>query len=202
MKECSICGRQVSRLKKGMCNKHYRQLTKYGEVLDNNPRNRNDPNEIVIYDDFAEIILYNNECQEIARALIDLEDISKVEEYKWYLKKDGYVYSNDGPTRLHRLVMDCPEDMIIDHVNRDRLDNRKSNLRICTTQQNSWNHSVCSRNTSGTTGVSWNEYCNKWYAQIMINGKTINLGYYDKYEDAIQARKDAEDTYFGDFKRK
>lgn len=206
MKECNVCGRRVKKLQKGMCYKHYRQLMKYGKVLDNNPRTRKDPNEIVIYDDFAEIILYDNECREIARTLIDLEDIDKIEKYKWYLTDDGYVYSNNGPTRLHRLVMNCPDNMIIDHISGNKLDNRKSNLRICTVQQNDWNRKICKRNTSGTTGVSWNKQLKKWESQICItennDTKRIHLGYYEDINDAIQARKNAEDIYFGDYKRK
>ena len=205
MKECNVCGRQVKKLQKGMCYKHYRQLTKYGKVLDNNPRAKRDPNEIIIYDDFAEIILYNNKCQEIARALIDLEDIDIVEKYKWHLKH-GYVCSTTDRIRLHRYVMNCPDDMVVDHINGNKLDNRKSNLRICTIQQNSWNHKKSDRNTSGTTGITWHAKQKKWLAQIMITEnnkrKNIHLGYYEDINDAIQARKDAEDRYFGDFKRK
>ena len=85
-----------------MCYKHYNQVKKYGHVLDNNPRTRKDPNEIVIYEDHAEIVLYDNNCNETARALIDVEDVDLVKDYKWYLKNEGYVYSNKGATRLHR----------------------------------------------------------------------------------------------------
>lgn len=184
-----------------MCPKHYKQMKKYGDVLDNDPRCKSDPNEIIIYETHAEIILYDKNSQEIARALIDVEDVDTVKEYKWYLKKEGYVYYAKESIRLHRLIMDAQEDEIVDHINGDKLDNRKSNLRICTQQQNSCNNKKRKNNSSGTTGVYYSSKLSKWYSQITVNRKTIFLGYYNNAEDAIQARKDAETEYFGEFKR-
>ena len=141
-KRCSVCGREVKSLIKGMCTKHYNQYRKYGKVLDNNPRTKRDPNEIIIYDDYAEVILYRNNI-EIARVLIDIEDIDKVKDYKWNLSH-GYAY-HSGTTKkifMHRLIMNCNDDLVIDHINHDELDNRKSNLRLCTCQQNSMNNKL------------------------------------------------------------
>ena len=75
--KCVICGREDRYKANGMCTKHYDQWYKYGKVLDNNPRNQKDPNEIVIHDDYAEIILYEGKtCYEVDRALRNLDDIN------------------------------------------------------------------------------------------------------------------------------
>ena len=94
------------------------------------------------------------------------------------------------------------QDKVIDHIDGNTLNNRKTNLRVCTVQQNGCNHKMSKKNTSGISGVYFSSKYNKWYAQITVNRKTISLGTYNTYEDAVQARKDAEDTYFGNFKRK
>ena len=160
-----------------------------------------DPNEIIEYDDYAEIILYNKKCEEVARALIDLDDINKASQYKWSLNNKGYARNTKNNLLLHRLIMDCPKDMEVDHINRDPLDNRKSNLRICTHKQNLRNKSLQCNSTSGIVGVSWSKTFNKWKSYIMIDNKYINLGLYDTKEDAIIARERAEIEYFGEYRK-
>lgn len=185
-----------------MCQKHYNQFKKYGYCLDTNPRTRKDPNEIVEYEDYAEIILYNNQSEEIARALIDLDDVDKVRDIKWSL--DGYGYaigSTPKRQKIHRLIMDCTSNMEVDHINGNPLDNRKSNLRICNHQQNIMNIGMYKHNKSGHKGVSWFKTRNKWRAVITYDGKQIHLGYYDNLEEAVEARKQAEIEYFGKYRR-
>lgn len=183
-----------------MCNKHYEQYRKYGKVLDNNPRTIFDPNEIIEYEDYADIILYNTIGEDVSRTLIDLEDVEKVRNYKWSMNGKGYVTSNTPQVILHRLIMDYPEDMMIDHINHNRLDNRKSNLRICTQQQNNMNRTMNSNNTSGIAGVSWHKGNRKWGAKIQVAGKQIYLGYYQTKEQAVEARRRAELEYFGEYR--
>ena len=176
---------------------------KYGEVLDNIPRTQYDPNEIIEYEDYAEIVLYNKDCEEVARALIDLEDVDNVKEYKWHLNNStGYVNNNKNKLLLHRFIMDCPKDKVVDHVNHDPLDNRKENLRVCTHQENIMNSSLSKNNTSGITGVAWDKQHNKWRSQIKINRKSITLGLFNTKEEAIEARKQAELEYFGEYRNK
>lgn len=202
MKKCVICGRECKQLAKGMCTKHYNQSRKYGHCIDSNPRTIKDPNEVIEYEDHAEIILYNKKCEEIARALIDLEDVDKVKEYKWSLNDKGYVRSDNKIERiyLHRFVMNCPDDMVVDHINHNPIDNRKENLRTCTHQQNMINRQKQHNNTSGTTGVWWHKKNNKWITQITVNSVTIHLGYFDTKEEAIEARKQAEIDLFGEYR--
>src|SRR3990167_622474 len=73
-----------------------------------------------------------------ARALVEHDDIALVKNHSWYLDEDGYAVSCIGGknTRMHRLIMDAPDDSRVDHINGDRLDNRRSNLRLCTPLDN------------------------------------------------------------------
>ena len=130
----------------------------------------------------------------------DKEDFDKIKDYCWCVDAYGYVVANTKKTiRFHRLIMDCPEDRVVDHINRVKHDNRKSNLRICTQAENSKNLSISKNNTSGITGVSWYKKNSKWIAQIRINRKLVHLGYFENLEDAAKARKEAEEKYFGEF---
>ena len=182
-----------------MCRKHYEQFKKYGKVLDNNPRTYRDPNEIIEYEDHAEVILYNKQNEEVARTLIDLDDIDKVKQYKWCIVK-GYAVRGSDSSGIHRLIMNCPKGMVVDHINHNPLDNRKSNLRICTQRQNVINSSKRSNNTSGVTGVSWNKVKGKWMSVIVVDGKTVFLGYFKDIKYATYARKQAEMEYFGEYR--
>ena len=201
IKKCKVCGRECKNLNLEMCTKHYNQYKKYGYCLDTNPRTKRDPNEIIIYNDYAEIIIYDKNCNEKCRALIDIEDVDKVKDYKWrYSGRYILTTVNSKPLRLHRLIMNCDdEDKVVDHINLNVLDNRKSNLRICTQHENDMNHKVNSANKSGITGVCFSNKKNKWRAYIYFNKRNIELGYFDKKDDAIKCRLKAEKYYFGEF---
>lgn len=104
--------------------------------------------------------------------------------------------------KAHRLAWlyvygSWPTDQI-DHINRNRSDNRISNLREVTNKQNNQNRSKPSNNTSGHPGVSWYKRDSKWQAQITHNQKDIFLGYFTTLEEAISARKAAEKLYWAD----
>ena len=196
MKTCSVKGCNGKHVAKGYCNKHYIQMKRYGEILD---RSIKDPNDIIEYNDHAEIVMYNKQHEETGRAIIDLDDVDKVRGYKWSLRKTGYVISGGGMF-LHRLIMNPPDNMVIDHINHNPLDNRKENLRICTQQQNSMNKSKCINNTSGITGVYFDKRRNKWMTYITYNNRRIFLGYFNTKGDAIETRRAAEIKYFGDYR--
>ena len=104
--------------------------------------------------------------------------------------------------RAHRLAWlyvygSWPKDQI-DHINRNRTDNRSSNLRDVSHKQNGQNASKPSNNTSGHPGVVWHKQSSKWVARIMHNYKQIHLGYFTDIEEAISARKAAERLYWAD----
>lgn len=200
--KCTHCGREGV-CAKGLCQKHYKQYQTHGKFLDNNPRTISDPNEIIIYDDYSEIILYNKDNEETARSIIDLEDVEKVKHIKWSKTTSGYVSGKDKNEKnilLHRYLTECPDDMVVDHINHNTLDNRKNNLRVCTKQQNEMNKLLYSHNTSGVSGVSYYKRKEKWASKIIVNNKTIFLGYFDNKEDAIGVRKQAEKEYYGKYR--
>ena len=198
--ECEICGisdketRIINSKKYGcLCRKHY--LRKYKNK--NIERSVNDPNEYILYDTYAEIVLYNREGFECGRAIIDLEDVNKCKQYKWHIKKakkTNYVIgrknksSDRSKVFLHKVILDYyNRDKDIDHINRNGLDNRKTNLRIVT-------HSVNLFNLGKVCGVK-KVPSGRYTAQICKNYKTIHIGTYDSFMEAYKARKIAEIKY-------
>ena len=132
----------------------------------------------------------------------DLEDYDLIKDYCWYITNDGYVATNDYKNhykqmKFHKLLF--PNYKIIDHINHRTNDNRKYNLRDVTQSQNQMNHEIRSNNTSGVTGVHWSKRDNKWVAYISINRKRVYLGFFNDFEDAVRARKEAEEKYFGEY---
>lgn len=132
----------------------------------------------------------------------DLEDYDKIKDYCWFISDEGYVASNDYNNnykyiKFHKLLF--PNSKIIDHINHKRNDNRKCNLRTVTHSQNQMNKGLRSNNTSGVTGVYLNKRDGKWGSYISINKKRIYLGFFNNFDDAVRARKEAEDKYFGEF---
>ena len=156
-------------------------------------------NNYILYEDYAEIILYDKYGNEKARALIDLDDVKECRQFRWCY--DRYV-RNWKIGSLHRFILKCTSENIVDHINHNVLDNRKNNLRICGVRENSINKCKMSNNTSGITGVYWKKDRNKWGARIVVNGKCIYLGYFVNKEDAIKIRKEAEVKYFGEYRYK
>ena len=135
----------------------------------------------------------------------DLEDYDKIKNYCW-IEHDGYLEANpkNGKKtnlKFHRLILKAKGyNEKVDHINHNTLDNRKSNLRICTNQQNSFNHKVHSNSSTGYSGITYIKERNKYRARIFINKKGIHLGYFENLEDAIQARRNAEKIYFKEYK--
>jgi hypothetical protein len=102
---------------------------------------------------------------------------------------------------LHRFINKTPKGFDTDHKDGNTYNTRKSNLRTCTRLQNGRNLGICTSNTSGYTGVTWDKHNNKWMAYIKPYNKHITLGYFDNIEDAAEARKNAEIKYYGEFSR-
>jgi len=139
------------------------------------------------------------------KSLVDDIDFNFLSSMRWYLGSDGYAYTGvykDGKTKqysMHRLLMNTPIGKYTDHVNGNKLDNRKCNLRICTNAENIRNQKKKGINTSGYKGVSWHKQLGVWRAQIRVNYKAIHLGCYKTKEEAYNVYKDASDKYFGIF---
>jgi hypothetical protein len=142
---------------------------------------------------------------------MDTADVAFAERHTWYAQwhrhtRSFYVSTTlRTPTgkatgQLHRMLL-APEDPSaqIDHRNGVTLDNRRSNLRLATAEENNRNRGAQRNNTSGVPGVSWHKRHQRWRVHIKVNGKQIHLGYYDARDEAIAARLAAEDKYFGEF---
>lgn len=135
--------------------------------------------------------------------LCDKEDIEKLLKYYWN-ENSGYAKSffDNKKVYAHRIIMDVGDFEInkqVDHINGDTLDNRKINLRIVTSRQNGLNSSIRKDNTSGVTGVCWDKNRKKWLVRVYENGKEINLGYFNDFNNAIIARKNGEEKYYGEY---
>ena len=130
--------------------------------------------------------------------LIDEDDYEKfVKDKSFHLSHCGYVCGRK--CKLHRLIMDAPNGMVVDHINGDPLDNRKCNLRICTQQQNSMNKVKSKSNTTGFKGVHFYKPTGKFVSRIKVDGKNLYLGCFEKAEDAYKAYCDACVKYHQEF---
>jgi hypothetical protein len=141
-------------------------------------------------------------------ALVDNENFDLVSQWKWYYsvtRKGCQGYAVRKPTSgiiyMHRFIVraKCGEE--VDHINRNKLDNRKSNLRIVDGIQNHWNVNLRKDNTSGYKGVSFDRSRNRFYAYIGLNGKMKNLGRFSTPQQAALTYNNAAKSYFGSFAR-
>lgn len=191
---CDFCGKEYTRAGSG---KNYKK-----HFCSNECRYKARREKDVIYyeEDYAYILLTKDNTTK--KVLFDVEDIEKIKQYKWHLhyRKKGQRYDvctnrygcHNRKGRyllLARFLTDCPVGLTVDHINRITLDNRKSNLRVCTQYINNLNKNT---NTSGCIGVSWDKNRNKWH--VMFKDK--NLGRFVSFDEAVAVRKQAERDYF------
>jgi len=131
----------------------------------------------------------------------DADDFDKIKSFTWYISGKDKLKTciNTYGKPLYKFVLSAPSGYEIDHVDRNRLNNRKSNLRICTHQQNQFNQDLQSNNSSGVIGVRFYKARNKYVARIKFCGRDIHLGYYENIKNAMQARNEAARLLFGSF---
>lgn len=101
--------------------------------------------------------------------------------------RKGPGAAKQGRGYLHRILMDCPEDMQVDHVDGNGLNNTRANLRIASPSQNVHNKGMCHNNTSGYKGVYWSRERNRWFAKIVVSGREFKRGYFHNVHDAALA---------------
>lgn len=131
--------------------------------------------------------------------LIDLDDIEILHKTSWRDNKGGYITGAVGGVeyKLHRIITSCPKGMVVDHINHDTYDNRKSNLRVCTCSQNQWNARHRIDNATGYRGVAHRKR-GPWMAYIDVNKKRFTKEFKTK-EEAIAQRRAWEEEFFGEY---
>jgi len=136
-------------------------------------------------------------------AIVDDGDYDYLNQWKWYCSKDNYAQRIDNKLNktilMHRVIMNPPSHLHIDHINRNGLNNQKENLRVCTRTQNNGNRRISKHNTSNIKGVSWHKTSKKWRGTICIKNKNIHLGYFSNKYDAKDAHEKEAKEYFGEF---
>jgi hypothetical protein len=135
-------------------------------------------------------------------AVIDSGDMARVSGINWHLHSEGYAIARvcGKKVYMHRWLVNPPEDMTVDHINGDRLDNRRCNLRIATRSQN-----YCNRAgkvaTSAYKGVSWHKATKTWRATISADKRQRSLGYFHSEIEAARAYDEAAKSLHGEFAR-
>lgn len=140
-------------------------------------------------------------------AIVDEADFERMSLFKWHvvIGPSGHAYAQRyaglrGRTRLgalmHKEIVSATSDQTVDHRSGDTLDNRRSNLRICTDSQNHANRRVV-QGSSGFKGVS--RAAKRWSARVRVQGKRIWLGVYDTPEEAARVYDRAAMAHFGEF---
>lgn len=152
---------------------------------------------------YCSVILYTNKRR--VPFQIDAADYRAVSRYRWHIEGNGYPQTTLGTSvdkrsiYLHAFLMGrAPDGLQWDHINRDKLDNRRRNLRSVTASANQHNKGLSRNNTSGAKGVGWDITKRKWHACIGIAGRLKNLGRFDTLEEAVAARLAAEATFWGE----
>lgn len=141
--------------------------------------------------------------------MIDANDFPEVSKFSWSAGKRGYPImhtsrKSEGGHKtmpLHRLLLTPDAGFDVDHISGDKMDNRRSNLRVCTHQQNMFNQKLRNTNTSGYYGVSRVKSTGLYEAYVHLGGKKHYLGTYPTAEEAASVRDKAVEKLFGEFAR-
>ena len=136
--------------------------------------------------------------------IVDDEDFEWLNQWKWHFNK-GYALRNVWINKkcitilMHSLIAKTPAGMDTDHIDLNKLNNTKKNLRFCSHAENNKNKAKHKNNKSGYKGVYWRKSSKRWLASILADGKKIFLGSYEKIEDAANAYNKAAEKYHGEF---
>jgi hypothetical protein len=139
-------------------------------------------------------------------AFVDLSDYERVNKFRWCITRRSdkeYAHRRDGKRfiKMHRFILDAQDGEMVDHIDGDGLNNCRSNLRLCTNQQNQFNSRSQINSKSKYKGVSWHEREGKWSADIRIDKKLKCLGYFDDETEAAQKYDEIAQETQGEFAR-
>ena len=138
-------------------------------------------------------------------ALVDAADYYRLAKFNWYTKEPtkGIFYAGGSRNKksftMHRMIMNAPGHLVVDHIDRNGLNNCRSNLRLCTPAQNVRNTFSHKFGSSRYKGVNWHKIKNKWRAVIQLNNKKYHLGYFKNEIDAAKAYYKKAGQLHGDF---
>ena len=167
--------------KYGIHDSTIRKWLKKRNIPDNHTGRFSQKYEIV--DDHAEIYIKSKGAY--VKALIDIEDINRCKQFGiWSVTKGGYVVNCKTNTYLHRFIMNCPENMEVDHKSHNTLDNRKSELRIATSSQQKMNTHIRKDNKSGHRGVYYDKQRNTWNVHLKNGSRRITKRF-KTFNDAV-----------------
>lgn len=136
-------------------------------------------------------------------AIVDNSDFDRVKQFKWYFEH-GYARRDAGGRKnktriyMHRFILGLNGKEVVDHKNRNGLDNRRSNLRLCNQSLNLANQKINTLNTSGYKGVSWSKHLKYWMASLKVNGKTT-VKYLKTKEEAAKKYNEMAIKNFGEY---
>jgi hypothetical protein len=140
-----------------------------------------------------------------AFALVDDADYDPLRRFEWWLSKNGYAVGfvpADGKFRLtymHRLILNAAPGQLVDHINRNPLDNQRTNLRLATPRQNGQNKRISRLSHTHLKGVGWHKRRCRYHARIQFQGIRYHLGFFDDAREAALAYDAAARTLFGEF---
>ena len=136
-------------------------------------------------------------------AYVDAADYEWLSRWKWHLHSGGYAGRNENGKMIlmHRQIMQPAKGMLVDHMDRNKANNCRSNLRLCTPQENQRNKRKEIGSASRYKGVFYDRRCNRWFAKYRHNGTYHWLGYFDLEVDAARAYDRAAVLHYGEFAR-
>jgi hypothetical protein len=137
--------------------------------------------------------------------IVDDECFELLNKFNWhidshgYAARNGYVRGRRTKILMHRVLLNIPKHLAVDHINGDRADNRKCNLRICDNRENQGNRRKRQHASSAYKGVSWHSSSQKWQVRISDNKKRTHVGVYNSETEAALAYNNVAVKVFGEF---
>jgi len=187
MKICKVKGCDNKILANSYCNKHCHQLRRCGKIL---KRTTSQKNETKLVANTCYMNIYNNHSEKIAVTKFSKKYYKEVVKHKWHISHDGYAATtlNSKRTSLHVFIKGKRRNLVLDHIDRDKLNNEDNNLRFVTLYQNSINRE--------SKGYSWSKQSKKWKVVVTINKVKKYFGLYKTEKEAKKvADKVIEERY-------